>query len=185
MGDRLQRAVGLRAHGDALDHRGAVAQRIHLLARQHDAHGSPEGARREHGEHRLERRAQGHAEGAAHEGRHDAQLLGLQGEDAAEIALHVLHALGLVVDREPAVLLDDRRGGEELHRVVVLDRGRVFALVAHGGGGERRPGGAARLRRGEQRLEGVRGILHGLGAVPLGMDVGDMGLALIGHPDQG
>jgi hypothetical protein len=40
MGDRIERPIGFRAHGDALDHRGAVAQHIHLLARQHDAHGS-------------------------------------------------------------------------------------------------------------------------------------------------
>ena len=140
MGDRIQGSVGLRAQRNALDHRRAVAQHIHLLPGQHDAHGSPQRARRERREHRLELRAQGHAEGAAHEGRHDAQLVRLQAEHAAEIALHVLHALGLVVDREPAVLLDDRRGGKELHRVVVLDRRRVFALVAHGSGGERRAG---------------------------------------------
>ena len=162
--DRIERSVGVRAERDALDHRRPVAERIHLLARQHDAHRALQRARRQHRQHHLELRAQARAEAAAHEGRHDAHVLRLHAEHAAEIPLHVLHALGLVVDRELAAALEDHRRGIELHRVVMLDRNEIFGLVAHRGGGQRLLGRAARLRRREQGLDRICGALTGTAA---------------------
>jgi len=58
MRDRVERSAGVCAERDALDHRGPIAQRIHLRPRQHDPHGAPQCARRHDRQHRLELRAQ-------------------------------------------------------------------------------------------------------------------------------
>ena len=60
--DRVERSAGVCAERDALDHRRPVAQHIHLLPRQHDAHRALQRARREHRQHHLELRAQPRAE---------------------------------------------------------------------------------------------------------------------------
>ena len=169
---------------NALDHRRPVAQRIHLLARQHDAHRALQRARRQHRQHHLILRAQARAESAAHEGRHDAHILRLHAEHAAEIPLHVLHALGLVVDRELAAALEDHRRGIQLHRVVMLDRNEVFGLVAHRGRGQRLVGRAARLRRREHGLDRIGGSLCRDGCVALAMHVRHMRFLLVFHPNQ-
>ena len=182
--DRVQRSAGVCAERDALDHRRPIAQRIHLLPRQHDTHRALQRARREHRQHHLKLRPQPRAETAAHERRHDAHILRLHAEHAAEIALHVLHALGLVVDRELAVALEDHRRGIELHRVVVLDRNVVLALVAHGGGSKRLLGLAAPLRRREQGLDRARRVLHGRRRVAQAKHVRDMRLLLVFHTHQ-
>jgi len=79
-------------------------------------------------------RTQPRAERAADKRRHHAHIVRLYLEHAAQIALHVLHALGLVIDRELAVAVPHHRRGIQLHRIVVLDRDVIFGLVAHGGG---------------------------------------------------
>ena len=69
--------------------------------------------------------------------------------------LHVLHALGLVVDRELAARLEHDRRGIELHRVVMLDRRVIVGLVTDCGRGERLIGLAARLRRRQRAFLGL------------------------------
>ena len=165
VGDHVERAAGVGAERDFLDHRRPVADHVHLRPRQHDPHRALQRARREHRQHHLELRAQAGAEAAAHVGRHDAHVLRLHAEHAAEIFLHVLHALGLVVDRELAARLEHHRRGIELHRVVMLDRSEVFGLVAHGGCGQRLVGLAARLRRRERGLHRACRRLHRDGRV--------------------
>ncbi len=135
--DRIERAAGVGAQRDALDHGRPVAQHVHLLARQHEPHRAPQRARRQRRQHHLELRAQARAEAAAHEGRHDAHLLRLHAEHAAQVLLHVLHALRLVVHRELAAALVDHRRGIQLHRVVMLDRHEVLGLMAHRGCSQR------------------------------------------------
>ena len=91
------------------------------------------GARRQHRQHHFILRAQARAEGAAGKRRHDADIVGLHVEDAADVALHVLHALRLVVDGDPAVAVPHDGRGEQLHRIVVLDRDEILGLMAHVG----------------------------------------------------
>ena len=182
--DRVERSAGVRAERDALDHRRPIAQRVHLLARQHEAHRALQRARRQHRQHHLKLRAQARAEAAAHEGRHDAHILRLHAEHAAEILLHVLHALGLVVDRELAARLEDHRRGIELHRVVMLDRHVVFGLVAHRGRGQRLVGLAACLRRREHGLHRIRRSPVGTAASRCAMHVRDVRFLLVFHSHQ-
>jgi guanylate kinase len=99
MRDRLKCSVRACAKFDPLNHRRPVTQSIHLRPRQHDTHRALQRERGEHRQHHLELRAQTRAEPTAHERRHDTYILGLHAEHAAEIALNVLHALRLVVDR--------------------------------------------------------------------------------------
>ena len=93
---------------DPLDHGRPVAEPIHLLPGQHDTHRALQRERRQRGQHHLVLRAQPRAEATAHEGRHDAHIVRLHLEHAAEVALDVLHPLGLVEDRELAVALEYR-----------------------------------------------------------------------------
>ena len=138
MRDHVERSAGIGAEGDVLDHRRPVAERIHLRPGQHDAHRSLAARSAANAASTASiLRPQAGTESAAHEGRHHAHVLRLQPQRAAQISLDVLHALGLVVDRELAVRLVDRRRGIELHRVVVLDRHVIFALVSHRGRRER------------------------------------------------
>ena len=172
------------AERDALNHRGPITQRVHLRPSQHHPHGALQRPRRQHGQHHLELRTQPRAESAAHERRHDAHILRLHAEHAAEITLHVLHALGLVVDRELAVALDDHRRGIELHRVVVLDRDIIFGVVAHRRRGESlfaaSPRGFGGVNMAPRDLSG----LHRDGRVALAEHVRDVSLALVLHADQ-
>src|SRR3954447_4682588 len=94
------------------------------------------------------------AQAAVQTNRATSHLVRLQLEHAADIALNVLHALRLVEDRELAVSLDDHRRGIELHRVVMLDRDGILALVAHLGCREGLLGRAARLWGSEWILGG-------------------------------
>ena len=156
--DRVERSVGVCAELDLLDHGGPVAEPIHLLPGQHETHRALQCARRQRGQNHLILRTQPGAESAAHERRHDAHVVRLHAEHAADVALNVLHALGLVVDRQLAVALEDHRRGVQLHRIVVLDRHIIFAAVAHLGRGERLFSCAARLWRGKRVIGRVSGI---------------------------
>ena len=133
------------------------------------AHRALQRQRAQHRQHHLVLRAQARAEAAAHEGRHDAHIVRLHVEHAAEIALHVLHALRLVVDGELAVAVPHRGRGEQLHRIVVLGRDEIFGLVAHVGRRKGLRGVAARLL----------GLLDDEGLVALRMQIGDVRLLLV------
>jgi len=126
--DRIQRAACIGAKCDPLDGRGPVAQPVHLVAGEHETHRTFEPERTEHGQHHLILRAQSGAERAADERRYHADIVRLEPEHAADIALHVLHALCLVVDRELAAVEDNGRG-EQLHRIVILGGNEILALV--------------------------------------------------------
>jgi len=56
--DHIERSAGVCTDRNAVNHRRPVAQRIHLLARQHDPHRALQRARCEHGQHHLKLRAQ-------------------------------------------------------------------------------------------------------------------------------
>ena len=179
-----ERSVGFCAELDALDHGGTVAEPIHLLAGQHDTHRALQRERRKHGEHHLILRAQPGAEGAAHERRHDPHIIRLDAEHVAYIALYVLHALRLVVDRELAATVPDHRRGIQFHRVVMLDRDIVFALVARRGCGERRLDRAARLWNGERALARLCRGFQTAGFIALAPEVGGVRLFVVLHQDQ-
>jgi hypothetical protein len=93
------------------DARGPVGEPVHLLAGEHETHGALQRLGAEHRQHDLILRPQAGAEAAAHIGRQHAHVVRLHVEDAAEILLHILHALGLVVDGELAAALPDRGRG--------------------------------------------------------------------------
>jgi len=133
MRHRLERPAGIRTDREPLDRCGTVAKRVHLRAGQHDAHRTFQRLCAQYGQHDLILRTQARAESAAHIGRYDAHLVRLHVEHAAEIFLHVLHALRFVVHSEFAAV-PDRRRSEQFHGVVVLGRDKIFGLVAHGGG---------------------------------------------------
>ena len=173
MRHRVERAAAVGAEREAFDGRGPVAERIHLRARQHDAYRALERARAQHRQHDLVLRAQAGPKAAAHIGRHDANLVRLHIEHAAEILLDVLHALRLVVHRELAVV-PHRRRGEQFHRIVVLGRNEIFGHVAHSGGRKSLLGIAARLCR---RVDGKR-------LAALRVQIGNVRLLLVFDPDQ-
>ena len=103
VGDRVERSVGLGAEREALD-RGRAGSRARTSAGA-SARAAPSARsaqRAQHRQHHLILRPQPGAEPAADERRHHAQIVRLPVEHAAQIALHILHALGLVVDRELA-----------------------------------------------------------------------------------
>ena len=181
VGDRLERAGTRSADLDALDHARPVTDLIHLLPAQHEPHRALERARREHREDHLVLRAQARAEPASHIRPDDANVLRLHLEHACDVALHVLHALRLVVDGEFAVPPVDHRGGIELHRIVMLHWDVILGFVAHLGCGECLPRFAARLRRAERR----RLRLQGDGGIALLMEVGDVRLLLVFDAHQG
>ena len=185
MRDRLQCPVGSRAQLDPLDHGRPVAEPVHLRPGENHTHRALQRERRQRGQHHLVLRPEPRAEATAHEGRHDADTVRLDVEHAAEVALDVLHPLGLVEDRELAVAFEYRRRGVQLHRVVVLDRDEVFALVAHFGRGERCLGVAARLRRRERVRAGLRGGCQSGRLVPPAVQVGDVRLLVVVDPHQG
>ena len=184
MRDRVKSSVGVGAELNPLNHRGSVAQHVHLRSRQHDSDRAPQRARRQHRQHHLKLRAQARAERAAHERRHDAHILGLHAEHAAQIALDILHALRLVIDRQLAVAIVYRRRGVKLHRVVMLDRNVIFAGVAHRRGGERRLGRTARLGRREHRLARIAWRFHRNGGLATTMHIRNVRFRLVLHPHQ-
>ncbi len=174
VGDRVERAVGLGSERHALDRRRPIAEPVHLLAGQHEPHRALQLLRREHGQHHLILRTQARAERAADERRHDAHIVRVHAEYAADIALHVLHALRLVVDRQLAVAVPPHRRGKQLHRIVMLDRDEIFGLVAHSG---RRIG----FRRVAARLIG---FVDDEGLIEPRVQVGDVGFRLVFDPDE-
>lgn len=174
MRDRFERSARLGAERQPLDAARPVGEPVHLLAREHETHGTLQRLGAEHSEHDLILRPQAGAEAAAHIGRQHAHIVRLHVEDAAQILLHVLHALGLVVDRELAAAFPDRRRGEQFHRIVMLDRNEIFRRVPHRRGRKRLIGLATRLRR---RLDRHR-------LVAFGKEVGREPLRLVFHAYQ-
>ncbi len=97
VGDRVKRSIRPRTERKALNGGRPVAEPIHLLARQDETHRAFQRQRPQHGQHYLILRAEPCAERTADERRYHAQRLLV--EHAAQIALHVLHALRFVIDR--------------------------------------------------------------------------------------
>ena len=112
---------------------GRLPSAVHLLSRQHQPHRALQRPRGEHCQHHLILRPQSRAESAADKRRDHPYVVRFHVEYAAEIALHVLHALRLVVDRELAVAVPHHRRRVQFHRIVMFDRDEVFRLMAHGG----------------------------------------------------
>ena len=144
MASSLPVAVG--AECNPLDGCRAIAEAIHLLARQDDA------------DRAFERGAPSTARTTWYCGRKPEPKapptkatrpapVRASSRRRCKVALHVLHALRFVVDVSlPPAVPDDRRG-EQLHRIVVLDRDVIVGLVSHVGSGEGLVGVASRLRR--------------------------------------
>ena len=107
---------------------------------------------------------------------------GIHLEYAAEVALDVLHALGFIVDRELAVALEYDRRRIKLHRVVMLDRHIIFALMAHFGGSECFLGRAAWLWRSEGICSSLCRRFQGRRLFPPAMHIGDMRFLVIIDP---
>ena len=129
--DRVERSASVGAEFDLLYHGRPVSEPIHLLPCQHETHRTLQRARRQRGQDHLILRTQPGTECAAHEGRDDAHIVRLHAEYAGDVALNVLHALGLVVNRQLAVVLEHDRRGVQLHRIVMLDRDVILTIVPH------------------------------------------------------
>ena len=78
-------------------------------------------------------RPQARAETSAHKRPENPDIIGVLFKHAAEIALNVLHTLGLVVDGQLAVSLPYRGRSVKFHRVVVLGRDDICGFVPDGG----------------------------------------------------
>ncbi len=105
--------------------------REHLLARHGHAHRTFELLGGEHRQIDLVLRPQAGAEGAADKRIEHAHVLGAEAEHAREIALDVLRALILVVDRDPAVALPDHGGAVHLHGIVMFGGEVILAGDPH------------------------------------------------------
>jgi len=182
--DHVEPSAGVCTQLDLLDHRGPVAEDIHLLSGQYEAHRALQCARRQYCQDHLELRPQSRTEGAADKGRHDPHVVRVHLEHAAYVALHVLHALDFVVDSQLDVALEDHRRRIQLHRVVMLNRHIILATVACRGGGERLLGGTARLWWGERVLGRVCGGLQREGRITLAIQIRDVRFFLVSHADQ-
>ena len=169
VGESVERSVGPGAEREAFDGGRPVAEPVHLLARQHQPYRALQRQRAQRGQHDLILRTEPCAERAADVRRYHAQLVRLLVEHAAQIALHVLHALGLVIDRQLAAAVPHHGGGKQLHRVVMLGRDEILGLVADIGRGIGLGGIAMRLF----------GLLDHKGLIALLVEVGDEGLLLI------
>ena len=169
MDDRIERSVGLGAERHPLDGRGPVTEAVHLLAGQHHPHRALQLQRALHRQHHLVLWAQAGTERTADERRHDAHIVGAEAEHAAHIALHVLHALRLVEDRELAVAVPNHRRGKQLHRIVMLGRDEILGLVTHGGSG-------IGFRRVTTRL---LGLFDHVGLVETRMQIGFVAFRLV------
>ena len=165
----VERPIRLGAERQTLDRRRTIAQAVHLLTREDEANRPLQRYGAEHRQHHLILRSQTGAETAAHERPHDAHVVRLLVEHAAQIALHVLHALRLVVDRQLAARVPHRGRRIELHRIVVLGGNEVFRLMAYVG----RRNGACRIAARLFRL------LDDEGRIALRLDIRDAGLVLI------
>ena len=165
----VERSVGFGAKRKPLDGGRPVAEPVHLPACQHEPYRSLELKRAETLPARPGIAGAARTECAAHKLRHHAHIVRLLFEHAAEIALDVLHALRLVIDRELAVAFPHRGRSKQFHRVVVLGRDEIFGLVPDGG---RHKG----LRGVAVRLVGLR---DGKGLIALLVKVGDEGLLFI------
>ncbi len=146
-----RRPFAVAAEGDRLAGVRPVAGGEHLRPGQHDPHRTLEGlGRQRRQEHRV-RGPQAGAEGAADVGVHHLEVATPHAEGEPQVEVDVLRALVLVVDRQLAVALPHRGGGEKLHRVVELGRGGVLRLHLEFGGGQGGVGVAARVgRRGHE-----------------------------------
>ena len=150
--DRREPAVARGAERDALDRVRAVADAvIHLAPRQHHLDRSPRDARAERRQRHMRPGAQARAEGAADEGRDDADVLGRNAEHGGDLVGRVVHPLRLVPQRQPvAVPGRDRR--VHLDRIVVLARDHVGLVDLDLGGRER----SRRDRRAASPAAGAR-----------------------------
>ena len=180
--DGGEAAVARGAEGDALDRVRAVADAVvHLAPRQHQLDRPPRHAGAERRQRHVRPGAQPGAEGAADEGRDDADVLGRDAEHGGELVGHVVHPLRLVPQGQ-AVAVPGRDRGVHLDRVVVLARDHVGLVDLDLGGREGSFGIAApRLVRLDLALVGllVRRV-HRLGAA----DVGGRGLGRVGDAHQ-
>ena len=141
--DGGEAAVARCAEGDALDRVRAVADAvIHLAPRQHHLDRPPRDARAERRQRHMRPGAQPRAEGAADEGRDDADVLGRNAEHGGDLVGRVVHPLRLVPEGQ-AVAVPGRDGGVHLDGVVVLARDHVGLVDLDLGARERSFGIAA------------------------------------------
>ena len=154
--DGGEAAVARCAEGDALHRVRAVADAvIHLAPRQHQLDRPARHARAERRQRHVRPGAQARAEGAADEGRDDADVLRRDAEHGGDFVGRVVHPLRLVPQGQ-AVAVPGRDGGVHLDRVVVLARDHVGLVDLDLGGRERSLGIAApRLRRLDLALVGL------------------------------
>ena len=129
----IQRSASVCPKLDRLDHRGPVAQPVHVLSCQNQADRALQRTRRQGGQQDLVLWTKTGTERTAHIRRENPHIVRFQVERAADIALNVLHALGLVVNRQLAVGSNNHRGGVKLHRIVMFDRHEIFTVMTHRG----------------------------------------------------
>src|SRR5262245_23757525 len=153
---RLELAIAPCTQRHALPGHGPKAQTEHLLASQGNPYRPLEHARSHYGQGRRVLRSQPETECATHVGGKYAQLVFFNAEDVAEIVVHVLRALRLVVDGESTVILTHYGGREHLHRVVVLGGRVVLTRMTVHGPLEGAPRIAARGRRRRDTFPGLR-----------------------------
>ena len=135
--DGREAAVARCAERDALDRVRAVADAvIHLAPRQHQLDRPPRHAGAERRQRHMRPGAQARAEGAADEGRDDADVLRRNAEHGGDLVGHVMHPLRLVPQGQ-AIAVPGRDGGVHLDRVVVLARDHVGLVDLDLGGRER------------------------------------------------
>jgi hypothetical protein len=128
MDHRCQLAVAVGAQSDLLDGVWPVAvPGEHLGARVDHLDRALELARRHRRQRRVVVRLERGAEGAAHERRHHADVLGRHAQAFCQMLLHAEDLLRLVEDRE-LIALPERDGRVRLDRVVVVDRNAVLRL---------------------------------------------------------
>ena len=123
--DGRKAAVARCTERDALDRVRAIADAvIHLAPRQHHLDRPPGYAGAKSRERHMRPDPQRRAEGAADEGRDDADVLRRNAEYGRNLVRRVVHPLGLVPQGQPvAVPGRDRR--VHLDRIVVLARDHV------------------------------------------------------------
>ena len=131
MGDRVKRSIRLRTERKALDGGRPIAEPVHLPTGQHQTRRALQRQRTQHRQHHLILRSQPCTEPTANERRDNAHIVRFLGEHAAQIALYVLHALGLVIDRELAAAVPPHRGGKQFHRIVMLGGNEIFGFMTH------------------------------------------------------
>jgi hypothetical protein len=106
---------------------------------RHQGDRPAEALRRQRDQRRVLRQREFRAEMAADQARHHAHLRGIEAELRREPVLHGADVAGRLVHGEP-VAVPGGPGGEQLDRVVVLDRGLVARLDPDGRIPKTRPG---------------------------------------------